>query len=263
MDGMLIPARPLEPIAGSGTVDSATHESHLIRRDSADSTDMAILIDWAKRTRDLIKYRGRGFVPVMYLDRNRQAKMIEAIVDDYLGSQVRDMRILDIGCGNGGIATHFAAKRNRVSGVDVEDKRANGTRDFDFYLVDSERLPFETDTFDLVLSHHVIEHVPNQQLHLEEIRRVLRPDGLCYLATPNKSSPLMEGHVGNNLVLHHREMEPLFRQVGFSVREYSYDVVTNPDKFHSSKRYGRLLPRRLALAARAWYPSHMFMLKPG
>lgn len=223
---------------------------------------MAIIIDWAKRTRDLIKYRGRDVVPVMYRNRNRPAKLIEAIVEDYLGSQVRDMSVLDIGCGNGGIATYFAAKGNRVDGVDVEDKRADDTRDFDFHLVDSERLPFETDTFDLVLSHHVIEHVPNQRLHLEEMRRLLRPNGLCYLATPNKSSPLMEGHIGSNLVLHHREMEPLFEQVGFSVREYSYDVVTKPDKFHSNTRYGRLLPRRLALAARAWYPSHMFMLKP-
>lgn len=223
---------------------------------------MDTLTDWAKRTRDLIKHRGRAVVPVRYLGRGRQARMIEAIVEDYLGSTVRDMAILDIGCGNGGIATHFANKGNRVRGVDIEDKRAEETRDFDFTLVDSEHLPFEADTFDLVFSHHVIEHVPNQRLHLEEIRRVVRPDGLCYLATPNKSSPLMEGHVGNDLVLHHREMEPLFNRAGFSAREYSFDVVHEPDKFHSGKRYGRLLPRRLALAARAWYPSHMFVLRP-
>ena len=223
---------------------------------------MPTLIDWAKRTRDLIKHRGGSVVPVMYLDRSRQAKMIDAILEDHLGSQVTNKDILDIGCGNGGIATYFTSKGNRVRGVDVEDKRASETRDFEFSLVDSERLPFEADTFDLVFSHHVIEHVPDQRLHLEEIRRVLRPDGLCYLATPNKSSPIMEGHVGNDLVLHHREMEPLFVQAGFSVREYSYDIVTNPNKFHGTKRYGRLLPKRLAWAARPWYPSHLFMLEP-
>lgn len=231
-------------------------------RDLADSADMATYIDWAKRTRDLIKHRGGSVVPVVRLDRSRQARMIDAIIEDHRGSPVTKMDILDIGCGNGRIATHFVAKENHVSGVDVEDKRASETRDFAFHLVDSERLPFETDSFDLVLSHHVIEHVPDQELHLAEIHRVLRPGGLCYLATPNKSSPLMEGHVGNQMVLHHREMEPLFKQAGFCVREYSYDVVVDPDKFHGAKRYGRLLPRRLAWAARSWYPSHLFMLEP-
>ena len=44
-------------------------------------------------------------------------------------------------------------------------------------------LPFPAASFDLVLSHAVIEHVPDAPLYLRECRRVLRAGGRCYLST--------------------------------------------------------------------------------
>ena len=75
--------------------------------------------------------------------------------------------------------------------MDVVDERTD--TDFDFRLVESEVLPFEPGSFEIVISNHVIEHVEDQALHLKEIARVLRPGGVCYLATPNKLWP-MEPH---------------------------------------------------------------------
>lgn len=213
-----------------------------------------------KKAKHFSKYRGRG--PVAFLNREGKAKMIASIVEDYWHQPVRGMTVLDIGCGNGGISSHFVKKGNTVHGVDVEDKRRGQGLGFEFHLVNSEALPFEAGTFDLVLSHHVIEHVPDQALHLQEIKRVLKPKGICYLATPNRSSPLMEGHVGNEMVLRHRQMQPLFEGCGFAVREYSFEVFVRPDAFHAEKRHGRYLPAALAETLRPWYPSHMFMLKP-
>ena len=67
---------------------------------------------------------------------------------------------------------------------------------YEFVQVDGTELPFEDGSFDVVLSNHVIEHVgePSDQLHhLREVRRVLRPEGVCYLAVPNRWG-LVEPH---------------------------------------------------------------------
>jgi SAM-dependent methyltransferase len=75
-----------------------------------------------------------------------------------------------------------------VVSVDVTDKRMvyNG---FAFVQLSGERLPFVEKSFDVVVSNHVIEHVVNSDQHLSEIGRVLKDDGLVYLATPNRFLP--------------------------------------------------------------------------
>ena len=202
--------------------------------------------------------RGRG--PVVHLDRHRKALMIDAILHDYLAQPVRDFDLLDIGSGNGDISEFFAEK-NRVASVDVVDqRRAPGKARFS--LVDSELLPYDAGSFDIVLSHHVIEHVPDQALHLAEIRRVLRADGVAYLATPNRASPIMEGHVGNEQVLRWPAMKPFLDSAGFRVAEYGWRVVCEPDTFFAERRFGRFLPPLVARALRRFYPSHMFVLVP-
>lgn len=204
------------------------------------------------------KPRGRG--AVVHLDRSNKARQIEAVVADFIGRPVVGMATLDIGCGNGGISD-WLAEDNRHSAVDVADQR-KGACDYDFALVSDERLPFDDDSFDLVLSNHVIEHVSDQQSHLREIRRVLKPSGCVYLATPNKSSPIMEGHVGNEMVLRYRQMAPLFRKCGFAVSEYALDVAKQPEKYAGEVAWARPLPRPLLKLARPLFPSHIFMLRP-
>ena len=199
--------------------------------------------------------------PVVHLDRRRKAQMIEAIVADHLRGEVSGLRILDIGCGNGDISEHFA-ERNVVSSVDVCDRRRNRNATFRFQLVDSEHLPFDDAVFDAVLSHHVIEHVSDQGLHLDEMRRVLAPRGICYLATPNRTSPLMKGHVGNPKVLRYGQMHRLFEAHRFAVHEYGVEVVKRPRDFHRELEFTRWIPRPVAAMLRYWYPSQMFVLVP-
>lgn len=204
-------------------------------------------------------FRGKG--PVYRLDRRAKARMIEAVLTEHLGGPPSGRRLLDVGCGNGDIAAHFA-RANAVTGVDVADRRRPENRGFEFHLVDSEALPLPDDGFDVVLSNHVIEHVDDQQLHLAEVRRVLAPGGVVYMATPNRTSPIMPGHVGNDRVLAYREMGPLFERAGFEVHEYSIPVLRQPARFESDVRgfgAGRL-PRWLLRRLRPLFPSHVFVL---
>jgi SAM-dependent methyltransferase len=102
-----------------------------------------------------------------------------------------DLRLLEVGTGSGGIAQYFATHpsgRYTVDAVDVVDSRlvSDGFR---FTIVTDTALPFADECFDVVLSNHVIEHVGGereQRRHLDELRRVLRPGGVCYLAVPNR-----------------------------------------------------------------------------
>lgn len=100
-------------------------------------------------------------------------------------------RILEIGTGSGGIAHYFAVHQElqcQVYAVDVVDNRKL-KEGFHFSLVEDVVLPFDDESFDIVITNHVIEHVgeyDKQFEHLCEVRRVLKPGGLGYLAVPNK-----------------------------------------------------------------------------
>ncbi|HET9049949.1 MAG TPA: class I SAM-dependent methyltransferase [Chiayiivirga sp.] len=107
-----------------------------------------------------------------------------------LASRKQPIRLLEIGTGSGGIAHWFAHHpqlRCEVVAVDVCDNRQLH-EGYAFQQVESVDLPFEEASFDVVISNHVIERVGDAQAqarHLSEIRRVMKPDGVGYLAVPN------------------------------------------------------------------------------
>ena len=85
----------------------------------------------------------------------------------------------------------------KVDAVDLEDQRIVH-EGFTFTRVEGTKLPFPDESFDVVVSNHVIGHVGGRSAqldHLREIHRVLRRDGLAYLAVPNRWA-LVEPHYG-------------------------------------------------------------------
>lgn len=95
-------------------------------------------------------------------------------------------RLLDVGTGSGHVAYYLGADPDlTVCSVDVVDERIVSDN-YTFKLSKDETIPYEDSSFDIVVTNHVIEHVLDQRLHMQEITRVLRDDGVIYLATPNK-----------------------------------------------------------------------------
>jgi SAM-dependent methyltransferase len=101
-------------------------------------------------------------------------------------------RVLDAGCGGGGMPLSLAEEATEVVGIDPAERfqdagvrlgRERGLHNLHFALADGMALPFPAATFDLVLSHAVIEHVADAPLYLRECARVLTPGGHVYLST--------------------------------------------------------------------------------
>jgi len=120
------------------------------------------------------------------LDRSSRiikAKKIVSVLRNYIDP--KKSTILDIGTGSGHIPQYLSKSFKSVYSTDLNDERfvKNG---YTFKRAKDEHLNFKSDTFDAVVSNHVIEHVPNQKLHISEIHRVLKKGGVLYLATPNK-----------------------------------------------------------------------------
>ena len=119
----------------------------------------------------------------------RSAKVIAFL--ERAGVQIHG-RVLDAGCGGGGMPLSLAEEAGLVLGIDPAERfqdagvrlgRERGLRNLKFALADGMFLPFRDGTFDLVLSHAVIEHVADAPLYLRECARVLRPGGHVYLST--------------------------------------------------------------------------------
>ncbi len=102
-------------------------------------------------------------------------------------------RVLDAGCGGGGMPLSLADHAHAVIGIDpinrfgdagVKLAQERGLSDkLHFLQADGMKLPFASGSFDLVLSHAVIEHVEDAPLYLRECRRVMAPGARLFLST--------------------------------------------------------------------------------
>jgi len=103
-------------------------------------------------------------------------------------------RYLDVGCGDGSFASIVKGSTSGVDvyGIDVSAKAvklASG-KGINAFQVDlsREKIPVESDFFDAVFAGEVIEHVFDTDLFLDEMFRVLKPQGHLILTTPNLAS---------------------------------------------------------------------------
>ena len=100
----------------------------------------------------------------------------------------RGKRILEVGCGSGGLLKLLQAT-NEVVGVDASEDgiAACASRDIEGHCMDpsSEALPFADESFDLVICLETMEHLMNPYYALIEMRRVLKTGGRLIRSVPN------------------------------------------------------------------------------
>ena len=100
-------------------------------------------------------------------------------------------RILDVGCGLGLYVRRFRDFSDDVHGVDIDPakvREASATLP-NIKQASAEQLPYPDETFDVLLSHEVLEHVSDDRAAVCEAHRVLKPGGRLIVFVPNRLYP--------------------------------------------------------------------------
>lgn len=127
---------------------------------------------------------------------------------------VKDNRVLDVACGTGYGLPLLQQHARFVLGADIDLETAKTARAElrggrgNVLVADARELPFASNSFDVVTSFETLEHLHDRDKFLAEVARVLTPDGLCILSTPNAKITLpINGQPRNPFHVHEYEPE--------------------------------------------------------
>lgn len=115
------------------------------------------------------------------------------LILDYLysfGVKLHGQTVLDLGSGIGGYSEEMARQGARVVSVDLMAGAVNLENGCVPVVGNALHVPLATDSVDFVFCASLIEHVPNPLVLLQEVARMLKPGGFCYLSFPPFYSPV-------------------------------------------------------------------------
>lgn len=176
--------------------------------------------------RDLDKAALRG--EPSYLWRAGQERRLR-LIEQAAGERANGI-VLDNGCGIGAYLARLAGLAHQAHGLEFDEPRARqaNLRVGNVVRAAGEALPYPSDSFDLILSHEVIEHVQDDSLAASEMVRTLKPGGRLVLFAPNRGYPFEthgvywrgQYHFGNIPLVNYLPT-PLRNRLAPHVRAYS------------------------------------------
>lgn len=124
-----------------------------------------------------------------YIWRAGQERRLQMILE--AASELLAGTLLENGCGVGMYVEHLRPHTGHIIGIEYDFERAHqaGTRSNTICSAAGEALPFPDNSFDLILSHEVIEHVQDDRKAVAEMVRTLRTGGRILLYCPNRGYP--------------------------------------------------------------------------
>lgn len=226
--------------------------------------------------------------------KSKVEKMLAVLRDAGAVNQAPRGVAVDIGCSGGFFAEALSPYFHHVLGMDIDTHAlrlaADGNRDHHVvYLAgDSMSLPLKDRSVDLIICNHVYEHVPDPERLFNEIYRVLRDDGECYLGAASRLIPIephyhlpflswlpkplahlymrLAGkgdHYYENLRTYWGIRKLLSR---FAMRDYTLEILVDPDRFQARDLLpvGGILARVPLSVWKAFYwflPTYILILK--
>lgn len=160
--------------------------------DTARGTDQAMLRSDQYAVADNLDARS-----AIYQYGSKSHSMVEAVAH-HLPFSLDGLCVLDVGCGPGNYSALARATTTYV-GMDLSDGMVAAARArhgvTSVAVADAQLLPFADDSFDVVLAMHMLYHVPDRDLAVRELARVVREDGVVVVASNGRD--------------HHRERRDL------------------------------------------------------
>jgi O-antigen biosynthesis protein len=155
-----------------------------------------------------MKFTGERFIPTEQGKIRLEHYHRYATIQDVVAGKV----VLDVACGEGYGSAMLSQSAASVTGVDISAEAVRHAANT-YHLRNNLRylegsataLPFDDASFDVVVSFETIEHLAEQEEMLAEIRRVLRPDGIVVISSPNR--PVYTEESGEHNEFHVKELD--------------------------------------------------------
>lgn len=154
-----------------------------------------------------MRFTGERFIPTEEGKIQLEHYHRYAVVRDLVAGK----RVLDIACGEGYGSSMLAEVAVAVTGVDISNEavlhaEATYVKPNLTYLEGSATaLPFADASFEVVVSFETIEHLAGQAEMVSELRRVLRPEGILIISSPNR--PVYSEESGEHNEFHVKELD--------------------------------------------------------
>lgn len=169
----------------------------------------------------------------MYFAKAMEARIISRFLELKKGEKV-----CDIACGSGHQCIKMAKRGCEVYGIDMNARNIKNAKsiaegyDCDFQVANAEKLPYDSNMFDKVVSVCALEHFANDEKAIEEMNRVLKPGGILVLTVDSFTykgikKPFQEKHRTDCSVVNYYSVSQLTQKLekcGFKVLKSKYFI---------------------------------------
>ena len=187
-----------------------------------------------------------------------------------------NIRVMDVGCGEGGVMQPFLELGCQCLGVDLVQMRLDLANEYLAEYVEKGQVQFinqdvyEEDfvekhqgTFDLIVLKDVIEHVPNQEKFIPHLKKFLKPNGQIYFGFPPWYMPfgghqqLLHGKLASKLPYYHILPTPIYKGIMklFGEEKGMIDfMIETKETGISIERFERIvLKNDFAIVSKQWF----------
>lgn len=225
--------------------------------------------------------------------RQRKAETMRRVLLEARGGSLLDADVLNLGCSTGIIDEYLAKHVRSMTGVDIDEpavllaESRKSAANMQFRVGDAMALSFDDCSFDVVICSQVYEHVPDAERMMSEIRRVLRPGGLCYFAATNRWG-VMEKHYhlpflswlpgkaanaylrlsGKGDVYYEKHLGYrglLDLASAFEIEQWTGRIIDDPERYAASYmfpgRLARTVARSMHANLRPLFPGYIWLLR--
>src|SRR5207237_6206907 len=119
----------------------------------------------------------------VYSRRRRYCARIWIPMENILARLTERQIVVDLGCGPGSF--HYESYMCHIIGIDLNVSQRGHRSHVTFLKASSAEIPLASNSVDVVVCHHTLEHFDDFRATLGEVNRILKDDGIIWIAIPN------------------------------------------------------------------------------